>query len=61
MLYVLCTVFLEQCKLEKENINNVIRKKNIFTVLQVFIGKHLCITAPAQFRPVLFKGQLHTH
>lgn len=26
-----------------------------------FIGKSLCISGPAQFQPMLFKGQLNIH
>lgn len=55
MLSVVCTVFLQESKLEKRKCYQENHKENTFIVFFFF---NLCIRGPTQLKPVLFKGQL---
>jgi len=49
---------LDRKRRRKENLLKSVGGENTFSVLYYIRKKKICVSGPAQFKPVLFKGQL---
>ena len=58
MLSVLHTVFFQHSKLQKRNCLQDGKREYIYSTILYLLKKFTCKRPPAQFKPVLFKGEL---